>query len=256
MATRDARRKQIADYIDRKKSVSMDELCENFGVSMNTVRADLAYLVRTGAVKKVYGGAKSNLNQEFNAFEQRSELNRDEKAAIAAYAASIIEDRDTIFVDSGTTTMRILDYLDPQKNITILSGNLHIVYQAYNMNNVELIVLPGTLNRRTCSVTDGSTLEFMQRFRFSKAFMGTSGISESGRLNVYTYIEYELKKRAVENSRNVYLMADSSKFGSVGFVTYGDMSDITELITDSGCPEEMRALCASKGVSVIIADEK
>ena len=184
MTARDSRRKQMAEYIDQKKSVEMDELCDVFAVSMNTVRADLAYLVSTGAVEKVYGGARSNLNHELHVFAQRTGLNQEAKSLIAKTAARRIFDKDIIYVDSGTTTMHLLEYLDPSENVTILTGNLHVVSQAYNMPNVEMIVLPGLMNRRTNALTDGSTLEFLGRFHFAKAFMGTSGVSESGKLNV------------------------------------------------------------------------
>lgn len=230
----------------------MDELCSTFGVSMNTVRADLAYLVQTGAVEKVYGGARSNLNQELHVFTQRAGLNQEAKAGIAKYAAGLIRDRDIIYVDSGTTTMKLLDFLEPTKSVTILTGNLHLVTQAYGMNNVELIVLPGVMNQRTFSVTDGSTLEFLGRFHFAKAFMGASGISDSGKLNVYTYIEYEIKKLALRNSQEAYLLADSSKFGGVGFVSYGEMTDMKEVITDSNCPEHIQAFCRDKGIHLTL----
>ena len=254
MTARDSRRKQMAEYIDQKKSVEMDELCDVFAVSMNTVRADLAYLVSTGAVEKVYGGARSNLNHELHVFAQRTGLNQEAKSLIAKTAARRIFDKDIIYVDSGTTTMHLLEYLDPSENVTILTGNLHVVSQAYNMPNVEMIVLPGLMNRRTNALTDGSTLEFLGRFHFAKAFMGTSGVSESGKLNVYTYIEYEIKKLAVHNSQEVYLLVDSSKFGDVGFVSCGDISDLTELITDTGCPDYIRKLCNDKGVKLTVAE--
>ena len=254
MTARDTRRKQMAEYIDQKKSVEMDELCNVFGVSMNTVRADLAYLVSTGAVEKVYGGARSNLNHELHVFNQRMGLNRDAKLRIAQEAASRINDKDIIYVDTGTTTLHLLDYLDPSKNVTILTNNLQIISQAYNMPNINVIVLPGVMNRRTNAVTDSSTLEFLGRFHYAKAFMGASGISENGKLNVYTYIEYEIKKRAVHHGQEVYLLADSSKFGDVGFVSYGELSDLTELITDKGCPDYMRKLCEEKNVKFTAVD--
>lgn len=254
LATRDSRRKQMADLIAKKHSVSMDELCQTFHVSMNTVRADLAYLVQTGAVEKVYGGARSSLPQEVPLFTQRTGLNPDAKARIARRAETLVRDRDIIFIDNGTTTMHLLDFLDPFKRVTVLTGNLHLVTQAYSKPNVELIVLPGVMNHRTNSVSDGSTLEFLGRYHCAKAFMGVSGVSGDGKLNVSSYIEYELKKLAVRQSREAYLLCDSSKFGGSGLMSYGSLSDMDEVITDAGCPERVRAFCEQKNIRLILAD--
>ena len=140
------------------------------------------------------------------------------------------------------------------ENGSVLLGNTEMDYVSFGEGEKRLIVLPGLMNRRTNALTDGSTLEFLGRFHFAKAFMGTSGVSESGKLNVYTYIEYEIKKLAVHNSQEVYLLVDSSKFGDVGFVSYGDISDLTELITDTGCPDYIRKLCNDKGVKLTVAE--
>ena len=254
MATRDSRRKQMADYIARRHSVTMDELCQVFHVSINTVRADLSYLVQTGAAEKVYGGARSRAHQEVPLFTQRTGLNPGAKERIARYAETLIRDRDIIFVDNGTTTMRLLDFLDPFKHVTVLTGNLHLVTQAYSKPNVELIVLPGVMNHRTNSVTDGSTLEFLGRYHFAKAFMGVSGVSPDGRLNVSSYIEYELKKLAVRQSREAYLLADSSKFGGSGLMSYGSLADMNEVITDEGCPAAICDFCKRNNIRLTVTE--
>ena len=168
---KDARRKQMEAMIAKRQTMTMEELCQAFGVSMNTVRADVAYLVQTGAVEKVYGGVRLVRHQEVPLFTQRTGLASREKQAIAQAAEAFIADQDLLYIDAGTTTMHLIDCLDPAKRVTILTGNLYVVRRAYDMPNVELIVLPGAMNRRTNSVSDVSTLEFLGRYHFSKAFM-------------------------------------------------------------------------------------
>lgn len=251
---KDTRREQMASFIAQKHTATMAELCQAFHVSINTVRADVAYLVQTGAVEKVYGGVRSIIHQEVPLFTQRTSLHTDEKLRIAQQAERRILDRDILYIDSGTTTMHLLDCLDPAKHITVLTGNLHLVGQAYNMPNVELIILPGSMNRRTNSVTDVSALEFLGRYHFTKAFMGVSGISQDGALNVSSYMEYELKKSAVRQSQHAYLLADSSKFGGTGLMAYGALSDMEEVFTDAHCPPNIRALCAQQNIRLTIAE--
>lgn len=252
---KDSRREQMASYIAHKHAATMDELCRVFHVSINTVRADVAYLVQTGAVEKVYGGVRAALHQQVPLFTQRTGLHPQEKLSIARQAEKRITDRDILYIDSGTTTMHLLEVLDPSKHITVLTANLHLVSQAYNNPNVELILLPGTMNRRTNSVTDVSALEFLGRYHFVKAFMGVSGISPDGALNVSSYMEYELKKLAVRQSQYAYLLSDSSKFGGAGLMAYGSMTDMEEVITDARCPENIRAFCTQKNIRLTIAEQ-
>lgn len=251
---KDDRRKQIEAMVARRDTVTMEELRREFGVSMNTVRSDVAYLVDTGAVEKIYGGVRSVQRQEVPLFTQRTQLRADEKRRIARYAQDLINDGDTLYIDAGTTTMHLIDFLDPGKHVTIVTGNLYVAHQAYDKPNAELIVLPGGMNRRTNSVSDVSTLEFLGRYQFAKAFMGASGVSLDGKLNVSTYIEYELKKLAAARSRQAFLLLDSGKFGGSSLMSYGSLEDMTEIITAAPCPEEIRDICQRKGVRLTIVD--
>ena len=252
---REVRRKQMEALIAKQQTLSMEALCEAFGVSMNTVRADVAYLVKTGAVQKVYGGVRAVSHQEVPLFTQRATQHPDAKRQIARRAEALVQDGDVIYIDAGTTTMHLMDFLDSAKHITVLTGNLSAIAQASAKANVELILLPGVLNRRTNSVVDGSTLEFLTRYQCSKAFMGVSGVSEDGRLCVSTYAEYELKKLAVQRSQMAYLLVDSSKFGGAGLMSYGTLADMTQIITDSGCPDGIRQLCAAKDIDLTVLPE-
>ena len=251
---KDDRRKQIEALVARREAVTMEELREEFGVSMNTIRSDVAYLADTGAVEKVYGGVRALQRQEVPLFTQRAQLHTEEKRRIAQCAQTRVEDGDTLYIDAGTTTMHLINCLDPLKHVTVVTGNLYVVHQAYDKPQVELIVLPGVMNRRTNSVADVSTLEFLGRYQFAKAFMGASGVSPDGRLNVSTYIEYELKKLAAAQSRQTWLLLDGGKFGESSLMSYGTLEDMTEVITGPCCPEECRDLCARKNVKLTLAE--
>lgn len=253
---KDSRRNQMEALIAERETVSMEELRQTFGVSMNTVRSDVAYLVQTGALEKVYGGVRIVRHQEVPLFTQRACLHADAKQQIAQSAEHLIEDQDILYIDSGTTTMHLIDCLDPAKHVTIITGNLYVVAQSYSKPNVELIVLPGSMNRRTNSVSDISTLEFLGRYHYGKAFMGVSGISPDGKLNVSTYIEYELKKLAVRQCQHAYLLADSSKFGSNSLMSYGMLDDMEAVIVDSLCPEYLRIYCAKQGIQLTVTEAK
>lgn len=252
---KDSRRKQIEALVAERETISMEELRKTFGISMNTVRSDVAYLVQTGALEKVYGGVRAVRHQEVPLFTQRTSLHIDAKRRIARCAEQLILDQDILYIDSGTTTMHLIDFLDPAKHLTIITGNLYVVSRAYSKPNVDLIVLPGSMNRRTNSVSDVSTLEFLGRYHYGKAFMGVSGISSDGKLNVSSYIEYELKKLVVRQSQHAYLLADASKFGGSSLMSYGTMEDMEEILTNTPYPEYVEPYCTKRGIRLTAIGE-
>ena len=248
---KEERRKQMGSVIAQRQSMTMEELVEHFGVSMNTIRADVAYLVKTGAVEKIYGGVRAAEHKQVPLFASRAMENTAQKKRIAVAAEAVIEDHDIIFIDAGTTTMHLLDYLSKSKHITVVTASLYVIHQAAAMDNVTLIVLPGTANRRTNALGDVGTLEYLSRYRFNKAFMGVSGISEDGRLNVSTYIEYEIKRTAMKQSKENFLLVDTAKFGSSGLMSYGQVEEMTAMITDHTCPDFVRTLCKDANIPLI-----
>ena len=115
----------ILEMVKQNKSVKLPELCERLGASESTVRRDLTQLDEKGLLKKVHGGAISAEDHSFSVVEQdveaKSKLFNEEKIAIARYAASLVEDGDFVFLDAGTTTGYMIDFL-PEKNVTFVTN--------------------------------------------------------------------------------------------------------------------------------------
>ena len=108
---REERLSKMEAYIRLQKSVSLDTLCEVFGISKNTVRRDIADIIARTDIRKIYGGVSIPYNKIPPPFEERMSINTDKKDCIGRLASSLVEDGDIIYVDSGTTTCRIIDYL-------------------------------------------------------------------------------------------------------------------------------------------------
>ena len=115
----------ILEQVRKNKSVKLPELCELLGASESTIRRDLTELDERGLVKKVHGGAISIEEGSFNSIEpdveSKSKMFTEEKIAIARYAASLVEDGDFVFIDAGTTTEKMIDFL-PQKDVTFVTN--------------------------------------------------------------------------------------------------------------------------------------
>ncbi|HHW22084.1 MAG TPA: DeoR/GlpR transcriptional regulator [Clostridiaceae bacterium] len=249
---KDQRRKEMERLIAERQSMTMEELCKAFGISMNTARADVAYLTKTGAVTKVYGGVRCNLPKQVPLFTKRAAQNTSIKQQIARKAAELIVDGDIIYLDSGTTTMHVIEYIPNNINVTIVTPNVHIISKVFDKPNIRLIVLPGVLNRRTNSLMDTSTFTELAKYQHTKAFMGASGITEDGKLSVSSYMEYEIKRTAVAQSKQSYLLVDASKFGESNLMSYGNLNQMSMVITDSRVPEVYRSYCNENKIPLVL----
>ena len=248
------RLESMEQYILSHDQASMTELCEKFGISMNTARLDVAYLVNKGVVCKIYGGVKKKVTETENTistvedFFIRSQTNVLQKRMIGKTAASLIEDQDVLFVDSGSSTMFIMDFIPDELHVTVLTGSLSAVYYAASHPNISIFMLPGKYNRKTNSVSDISAAQYLSQFNFDKAFLAASAISEEGNLTVYSSSECNLKKIAIANSSQKILLADSSKFNKRSMLTYSTLEEMDTIITDPGIDENVLKQYGGKGI--------
>lgn len=250
-----SRREAMEKFIIDQDTATMEELCRRFAISMNTARSDVAALVEKGAVRKIYGGVCSNQISHLVGFEKRRRLHLDAKRAICGLAATLIEDNDVVYIDSGSTTMYLLDDLTQVKNVTVLTTNLSIVQRAGSYDNLSVFVLPGRFDRDSNSISDVSTADYLGNFNIDKAFIGASGITPEGNLSNYSTMESTIKKTALRNSRKRFLLMDSSKFGSQALMTLCSITEMDEILTDAALPEKYQELCRNFGVVCRLAGQ-
>lgn len=250
MGMKSFRLRRMEQYILEKENVSMEELCEEFDVSMNTIRLDVAALVKKGSIKKVYGGVCSNRQNSLVPFEERKMRNSDMKKAVCRAVADLVEDGDIIYIDSGTTTMYLTDYLDKHKNVTVLTNNLNVIMRAVPYENIQVICLPGILERKTNSFVSAETGKILERYNIKKAIFSATGVTESGDVTNSSSLEYEIKREAMRNSEKKYLLLDSSKFGKSALLTFAHVADMDQIITDEYMSSELTELCKRYNVTL------
>lgn len=221
----------MEEYILERDYVTMNELCEKMSVSINTARQDVAQLMQMGKVKKVYGGVRSN-NSALIPFNDRSLKNVDRKIAISKKAATYINENDVIYLDSGTTTMRIIDYLTDKKHITVITNSLSVINMAAPYPNIEVISLAGKLERSTNSFVSSETVKTLRLYNITKCFMASTGISQTGDVTNSSLLEYEIKKVLMEKSQMKFLLIDATKYDKVALMTYANISDFQTVITN------------------------
>lgn len=235
----------IKDYIMERKTVSLDELCEHFHVSKNTIRRDISVLIERGSVKKVYGGVVANEEDPVHgliSFSERNSQYSAEKNVISKRAASYVENGDTIFLDTGTTTVNMIPYLADKKNLTVITYSLPALVNLLNYENMKVICLPGQLLHGTASFVGSETSEYLSAFNISKAFMACTGIHPKYQVSNATFEEYSIKKTVMAHSHQHYLLADSHKFGQGGIITYANVSEFDVVITEAQPSAEYREL--------------
>ena len=222
----------ITDTVNTRKSVTIAELCRILDVSASTVKRDLNILAEAGKITKVRGGAIS-LDESFSAVEknveEKSAICTEEKTAIAAYAASLVENGDFIFLDAGTTTEKMIEFL-PQKDITfVTNGFIHAKKLA--QRGFRVFITGGEIKAATESIIGAECVLTLKNYNFTKCFMGTNGISLTAGFTTPDVNEARVKSAAMESSRRSYILADHSKFDEISSATFAQLGK-ANIITD------------------------
>lgn len=222
----------ILETVNKNRSVRLGELCELLNTSESTVRRDLSALAEKGLLTKVHGGAiavgETFSPVEYN-MEEKSLLYMEEKQAIAQYAAGLLENGDFVFIDAGTTTEKMIDFL-PEKNAAFVTNGLFHA-KKLAQKGFKVYVLAGELKLSTEAVVGTECVLALKNYNFTKSFIGTNGISLSCGLTTPDPDEASIKTAVISSSKNAYVLADHSKFDKITSVTFGQLEKVT-IITD------------------------
>lgn len=254
---KDKRINKIEEYIKEHKSVSLDELMEVFKVSKNTIRRDVQELVERDEFKKVYGGVAvkdEDRTAKLEPFQDRQVRHQKEKKIIAKAAAQFITDGDIIFIDSGTTTIELVEYLK-EKNVTVLTNNLNFILRALPFENLSIISTGGLLERKTNSFGSIKYIDFLNAYNIKKAFMASTGVSLTNGVTNASPLESELKTAVVNRSIESYLLVDHDKFDKYGLMTYCTLDNIDYLITDQMPNQTYKEYIESNGIKLVLAED-
>ncbi|UOQ45548.1 DeoR/GlpR family DNA-binding transcription regulator [Halobacillus salinarum] len=243
---------ELLDYVHQKQTASLDELVKEFNVSKNTIRRDVQELVEQGKLKKVYGGVSVNQSSTLP-FHHRQIQNHQEKIKIAELAASYVEDGDIIFLDSGTTTVEMLDFIK-QKNLVIVTNNLDFTLEATPYENLKIYSTGGMYERSTKSYTGLESAEAIKSYNFSKVFMASTGVSLTNGVTNSSPLETQIKSAVVNRSEEVFLLVDHSKFDKYSLTTYCRLEDINYMVTGEE-PEDKYKQFAEKNNMKLVYPE-
>ena len=226
------RHSMIIKAVNERSSVTIAELAEMLDVSASTVKRDLIILANEGKIIKVRGGAMSR-NESFTSVEknveEKASICTEEKMTIAKYAAELIEKSEFVFLEAGKTTEKMIDYLNVKDVTFVTNGFIHAKKLA--RKGYKVFITGGEIKASTEAIVGAECVLTLKNYNFTKCFMGTNGISLTAGFTTPDVNEARVKSAAIESSREVYVLADHSKFDEVSSATFAGLGKAV-IITD------------------------
>ncbi len=225
------RLQKILELVNKQGEVSLHVLMRETQSSESTIRADLVQLEKEKKLVRVHGGAQAL--EQTSALEasvnSRYMKNLEEKKRVAQCAASLIKNDSIIYMDAGTTTACMCDYINV-RNLTVVTNSLTIAH-ILTAKHYTVYVTGGMLKSELECFLGAFTKEIINKFTFDIGFFGTNGISIEQGFTTPNYEEAVVKQTAFDRCKKIYVLSDQSKFGNVSGVSFGDLNKAT-IITD------------------------
>lgn len=216
----------IISEIRNKKVVNVNELAKMLNVSSSTIRRDLNYMEDLNIIRRYYGGAKivdEIINEPPMAIKSSSQERS--KKDVALLAARLIKDNQMIYIDAGSSTYEMIDFISA-KNITVVTTGIPHISKLGKKKNIHTIVLGGTVKWSTEAITGRRVLEEVGKMLFDVSFMGVNGIHERVGFTCTSESESEVKAKVIEQSSVAYGLVDNTKFNKLFPEKFADLKDI------------------------------
>jgi DeoR/GlpR family transcriptional regulator of sugar metabolism len=245
---------KIREYAHSKGSATVLELCRLLGISEATVRRDLDELAARKLVQRIHGGVTvpSLTTVEPPVFQRRS-TNAEEKRMIGGLAASLINEGETVFLGSGSTTLEVARSLKRKQDVTVITNSLPIVNSLADSAGVKVIVSGGYLRQAELSMIGHIVEHSLSELRGDKVIMGIQGIHLVHGLTNNYLPETKTDRAIIRFAPVVIVVADYSKFGQTKSSFVAELSAVHTVVTDSKAPKDMVQQIIAKGVRVLVA---
>ncbi len=235
--------------------VTVEDLAAHFGVTLQTIRRDLADLCDAGRLERVHGGAVLPSGVTNIGYEDRRNLNAQAKERIAARVARDIPRGASLFLNIGTTTEAVARALRGHRDLMVVTNNLNVANILAANDGIEVIVAGGVLRRADAGLVGDIALDMLRHFKVDIAVIGTSALDEDGDLLDFDVREVRISQAIIKQARQAWLAADCSKFTRSAPVRIASLADVDRFITDAPPPDRIARLCAEWQTQVTICDD-
>jgi DeoR/GlpR family transcriptional regulator of sugar metabolism len=231
------------ELLRAQPGLRVPEIAHRLEISEGTVRNDLNALEEEGYLRRVHGGAVINDHDQFrnNSFMRRYKQNAAAKLAIAREAALLVIDGDSILLDASSTSYYLARALSGRNKLRVMTNGFEVARELAQNSSNTVILIGGVVNNDSSSVTGLLSEQIMAEMRIEKAFFSCSGFSVERGMTEVHFEEAQLKRKAIESSKQVFALIDSSKFGKEDLTPFARTAQISHVFTDSGISEEWKA---------------
>lgn len=246
------RRSRLIDIIRIRGFAALDELVRELGVSESTVRRDLDALEEQGSARRTHGGVLySGGIPRLPEFDDRQPTNWAAKRAIAATAATIIEDGETVLLDGGTTTYEVARLL-VGRSLQVVTNSLPVANLFASESRTDLVLLGGYVSPRTGVCLGPYANELLGRLHVTTTVLSAAGISGEGLFNAHLLLA-ETEQAMLRAASRVMVVADSSKFGRKSLTLVSALDAIDVFVSDDGLSQHWRDTVTSATAKLMIA---
>jgi DeoR/GlpR family transcriptional regulator of sugar metabolism len=236
------RRTRIVGLLSDRGGVSVDELAGRLGVTTSTIRRDLAKLTGDGVVTRTYGGAVvTATDSPESPLRRRAHEARAQKDAIGRWAAGQVADGETVLLDAGTTVARLARHLRDRAGLTVITNGLTSIVELADADDVEVVVLGGSLRHISHGLVGPITDLTLQRLSAHRVFLGADGLTADRGLCEASPVQTRTKEIMAARGGDLYVLADSTKIGAAPFTAWAPLNRPWTLVTDDGATEEQLA---------------
>jgi DeoR family transcriptional regulator, glycerol-3-phosphate regulon repressor len=249
--TPNPRQSDLLDAVRAHGVATVESLSERFGVTLQTVRRDVKLLAEAGLLARFHGGVRLPSSTTENiAYRQREALNAEAKKRIAKAVAARVPDGCSLLINLGTTTEAVARELLRHKGLRVITNNLNVAGILADNADCEVIVAGGVVRNRDRGIVGEAAVEFIRQFRVDIGLIGISGIEADGSLRDFDYREVKVSRAIIEQSREIWLAADHSKFNRPAMVELARIDQLDMLFTDQPPPAPYPVLLAEAGVQL------
>ncbi|RZQ63627.1 DeoR/GlpR family DNA-binding transcription regulator [Amycolatopsis suaedae] len=254
-----ARQRQavILEEARRNGAVRVSDLVGRLGVSDMTVRRDLDVLAGKGLVEKVYGGATSVIGKSTDepGFEAKSVRQRAQKEAIAEVAAGLVRPGTAIGISAGTTTWTLARALDGVPGLTIVTNSIQVADVLRGSPQPDrTVVLTGGVRTPSDALVGPVAVNSLRSLHLDVVFLGVHGMADGPGFTTPNLTESETDRALVEAGRRLVVLADHTKWGTVGISTIADLDEAHVVVSDDGLGESAREILAEQAGELLIAE--
>ncbi len=233
----------ILEMLNSKGSVTNAELMEALDASESTVRRDLSTLESRNKIKKVRGGAvKIGYNKIITNDDDiisRRDVKVNEKALIGKYASTLINKDDFVFIDAGTTTLKLVENIIDSEAVFVTNGVEHA--KILSKNGIKVHLLGGEYKILTDATVGEEAIDFLDQYNFTKGFFGSNGFHINNGHTTPEVKEAYVKKKALKKCKESYILMDNSKFGIISLISFDKGTEST-IITNKGVANKYKQI--------------